>query len=29
MIDSLLEYDDYLTSKEITAKKEALYGATA
>ena len=29
MIDSLLEYDDYLTSKEIVAKKEALYGVVA
>jgi ATPase subunit of ABC transporter with duplicated ATPase domains len=29
MIDSLLEYDDYLTSKEVVAKKDALYGVTA
>jgi len=29
MIDSLLEYDDYLTSKEIAAKREALYGVEA
>ena len=29
MIDSLLEYDDYLTSKEIVAKKDALYGVAA
>jgi len=26
MIDSLLNYDDYLTSKDITGKKDALYG---
>ncbi len=29
MIDSLLDYNEYLTSKEIAAKREALYGVMA